>query len=121
MGETRMKSVSRDARGFVEGVVNHLKKSEKAAFAPKVQSLLVKMTEAAKREHSARIESVVRLTNTEMQSIASALAHVSGHNVTVTNVINPSLIGGLRITMSDWVMDMSFTHELRNMASLVVS
>ncbi len=117
-----MKFASKDARGFVDGVVSHLKKSGKGnSIAPKVQSLLLKMTTTAKREHQATVESSVKLTPPEMAAIARLLARLSGHDVSLTNVINRSLIGGLRITMGDWVVDTSVKNELNRMASMIIS
>lgn len=115
-----MKSVSKDAKGFVEGVMNHLKQSGKIrSVSPKVQSLLLKMTASAKREHQATVESAVKLTPSETQSIARMLSRLAGHEVSLTSVVRPSLIGGLRVTMADWVMDASVSQELKDMASIV--
>lgn len=115
-----MKSVSKDARGFVEGVMSHLKQSGKVRdVSPKVQSLLIKMSTSAKNEHRATVESAVKLTSVELQSIARMLAKLSGHEVSLTNVVTPELIGGIRITMADWVMDTSVRNQLDAMASIV--
>lgn len=117
-----MKSVSKDARGFVEGVINHLKQSGKARnVTPRVQSLLLKMTASARHEHQAKVESAVKLTQPETQAIARALSDLSGHEVGLTCSVNPSLIGGLRVTMADWVMDSSIRNELKEMASVITS
>lgn len=114
-----MKSVSKDARGFVEGVISHLKQGKGATMTPKVQSLLLKMSASAKHEHQAKVESAVKLTPAEMQTIVRVLSRVSGHEVGLTSVVNPSLIGGLRVTMADWVMDSSIRNELKEMAKIV--
>ena len=115
-----MKSAAKDARGFVEGVMSHLKQTGKArAVSSKVQSLLFKMSSSAKREHQATVESSVKLTPSELQHIARMLAIHTGHEVGVTSVITPSLIGGIRITMADWVMDASVSSQLHAMASIV--
>ncbi|MCL4200662.1 F0F1 ATP synthase subunit delta [Patescibacteria group bacterium] len=114
-----MKSVSKDARGFVEGVISHLKRGKSGNVAPKVQSLLLKMTATAKHEHQAKVESAVKLTSAEIQAIARVLSKVAGHEVSLTAEVNPALIGGLRITMADWVMDSSIRNELKEMASIV--
>lgn len=115
-----MKSVSKDARGFVEGVISHLKRGTKGStMTPKVQSLLLKMSASAKHEHQARVESAVKLTLAETQSIARALARIAGHEVSLTSEVNPSLVGGLRVTMADWVMDSSIRNELKEMVGVV--
>lgn len=115
-----MKSVSKDARGFVEGVMNHLKRSGKVRdVTPKVQSLLLKMTASAKAEHQAKVESAVTLTPPETVALSRMLSKIAGHEVNITSSVNPSLVGGLRITMGDWVMDASIRNELKEMARIV--
>lgn len=115
-----MKSVSKDARGFVEGVINHLKHGSKhGSMTPKVQSLLLKMSASAKHEHQATVESAVKLTPAETHSIARTLSRIAGHEVSLTRVIHPALIGGIRVTMADWVMDSSIRNELKEMAAIV--
>ncbi len=117
-----MKSISKDARGFVEGVVTHLKKSGKAReVAPHVQSLLFKMTATAKAEATAHVESAVKLTPSETQNIARVLSRIAGHEVSIVAAVNPALLGGLRITMGDWVVDTSIRNELNQMAHLVTA
>ncbi len=120
MTNTRMKSVSKDARGFVDGVISHLKRGGKATpMTPKVQSLLLKMSASAKHEHQAKVESAVKLTSVELQGISRALSRIAGHEVSLTSIVNPHLIGGLRVTMADWVMDSSIRSELNEMARIV--
>lgn len=115
-----MKSVSHDAKGFVEGVINHIKKSGKSRdVSSKVTTLLRKMTASAKAEHQARVEAAVKLTQGQTQSIARILSGIAGHEISLTSTVNPDLIGGIRITMADWVMESSLRSELNDMASIV--
>lgn len=117
-----MKSISKDARGFVEGVVSHLKKSGKAReVTPHIQSLLYKMTAAAKAEETANVESAVKLTPSETQSLARVLSRIAGHEVRIVATVNRALLGGLRITMGDWVVDASIRNELNQMAQVVTA
>ncbi len=115
-----MKSLKADAKGFVAGVVTQLKKTGKApSMTPKVQSLLLRMTAGARREHQATVESAVKLSAEEERQIERILAKVSGHDVTIETRVEPSLIAGIRIQMADWVMDTSMKSELHNMALLL--
>lgn len=115
-----MKSNSKDARGFVEGVITHLKQSDKGReVSSKVETLLLKMTNNAKREHRAHVESAVKLTEAESQAIVRMLSRLAGHEVSLTNTVEPSLIGGIRVTMGDWVVDSSLRNELQEMAHIV--
>lgn len=117
-----MKSVAKDARGFVDGVMTQLKKTGKVtSMTPRVQSLLMKMSSGARKERQAIVESAVKLTSEEEQIIERILAKVSGHTISLENRVVPDLIAGIRIEMADWVMDTSMKSELQNMSALLQS
>jgi len=117
-----MKSLQKDARGFVAGVVTQLKKTGKtSSMTPKVQSLLMKMTAGARKERQAVVESAVTLTGDEERAIERVLATVSGHDVSLEMRLEPSIIAGFRIQMADWVMDTSMKSELSLMDAMLQS
>lgn len=117
-----MKSLVSDAKGFVEGVVTELRAAKKSsAMEGKVESLLLKMTSRAKKEQRAVVYSASPLTASEEKDIASLLARVSGHDVSIDVVIEPELIAGVRIQMADWVMDISMGSQLQKMGRLLIS
>ena len=87
-------------------------------MTPRVQSLLLKMSAAAKREHQAVVESAVKLDASEQQKLARILSTMSGHEIRLNVVINPSLIGGIKVIMGDWVMDLTLLSELGQMAMI---
>ncbi len=114
-----MKSLTSDARGFVNGVVTQLKATGKvSSVTPRIQSLLMKMTSGARKERQAVVMSAVKLTSDEERSIEKLLAKVSGHDVSLETRIESDLIAGIRIQMGDWVMDTSMKSELHNMSSM---
>jgi len=115
-----MKSFTHDARGFVQGVVTHLKKgNQKSSVTPKVTSLLMKMGKRARKERQATVESAVKLTGEEQAQVEQILEHVAGHKVGLQCRVNPSLIGGIRMTMADWVLDASIRSQLQEMAEML--
>lgn len=115
-----MKSLTHDARGFVDGVVSHLKKGDKTSSAtPKITSLLLKMSARARKERLAVVESAVKLTTAEQADIERFLERMAGHAVGLDSRINTDLIGGVRITMADWVLDASIRSQLTEMAKLL--
>lgn len=117
-----MQALPKDARGFVEGIVNYLKKEKRGtgdAAMPKVQHLLSRVTATARREREATVETAVVLSEPEKQKLSSVLAKLMGHDIDLTCVVNPKLIGGVRIRIADWVVDTSFASQLSNIAQLV--
>lgn len=116
-----MKTMSKDARGFVQGVVDYLRKEGSGSHSvPKVQSLLYKVTETAKRQKQAVVESPVKLTLVEQSALSRALSRIMGHEVGLECKINTTLIAGIRIQMADWIVDTSFQSQLIQMGQLLI-
>lgn len=116
-----MKTLTPDARGFVEGVVTYLRREGKTASAlPKVTSFLRKVTSRAKQENEATVESAVVLNRLEKQQLSHVLSAIVGHPMTFRYVINRQVLGGLRVTVVDWVVDTSLAGQLTNLADSLI-
>ncbi|MBI4065438.1 F0F1 ATP synthase subunit delta [Candidatus Gottesmanbacteria bacterium] len=107
-----MSSLSKDARGFVDGVVSYLSHGEKSSALPKVATLLHKVTSQAKRQKSARVESCIAMVSNERSNLERILARVLGHSVDVEYSVNASLLGGFRVQVADWIIDTSLSSQL---------
>lgn len=112
-----MSSLSKDARGFVDGVVSYLSHGEKSSVVPKVATLLHKVTNQAKQQKSARVESSVAMAAGERSHLERILARVLGHTVDVEYTVNSTLLGGFRVQVADWVIDTSLSAQLTLMMS----
>ncbi|MCG8550136.1 MAG: ATP synthase F1 subunit delta, partial [Desulfobacterales bacterium] len=62
----------------------------------------------------ARVESVVPLDANEIEVLETKLNKVTGKTVTVDNVINPDIMGGLVVKVGDKVVDGSVKRKLDN-------
>ena len=107
------------ARGLVRGVVQRLQTVGESTSVHKAQTLLQAVTETAKRQNLARIESPVMLTEPEKQMLSRVLARVVGHDVKLECEVNAALIAGVRIQMADWIVDTSFENQLMEMSQLL--
>lgn len=106
-------TLTKDARGLVDGVVTYLKRSGTSkTMIPKVSSLLQKVTAKTRKEKLAVVETSIMLTATEKQSVEKMLVKLLGHEVEVHVVVKPELIGGLRIQVGDWIVDTSLAMHL---------
>lgn len=63
----------------------------------------------------ARVESVIPLEANEIEVLEAKLNEVTGKTVTVENVINPDIMGGLVVKVGDKVVDGSVKRKLDNM------
>lgn len=111
-------TLTKDARGFVSGVMTYLRgDSRSKQAAPKVQAFLGKVTEQARKEKMAHIESSVALTQMEKLAIEKMLAKLIGHDVSLICTISPDLLGGMRVQVGDWIVDTSLAMQLESMAA----
>ncbi len=109
------------AKTLIEGIVSALSETEKQSdIAPRVAYALEKMSEKAKEETTARVESSVALSENERASITRIIEELVGHPVELECSVHPELISGLRIKVGDWVLDTSYQDTLRRMAEMLV-
>ena len=112
-----MKALSKDARGFIDSVASYVRSNAKTrSVAPKFQSLISKVTTAAKQEENAQVQSVVPLLPSEKKHVESILITLLGHPVTCHFSLNASLGGGIKIQVADWIVDSSLTTQLTSIA-----
>lgn len=113
--------LSHDAKSFVAGIVGHLRGSKgTTASAGRLETLLNSVTANARSQGAARVESAVALTQQERQAIAAALEKILGRSVRVDARVVPSLLGGMRITVGDWIVDTTLDYQLKRMAAKIV-
>lgn len=110
-----MKKLTKDAQGFVKGVVSYISSKSTPTVVPRLASLLQKVSSQAKTERHARVYSSVRLTKGETQDIAHMLTKLLEHPVEIENTIDKDIVGGLRIQVADWVLDSSLRYQLETM------
>ncbi|MBN2794357.1 MAG: F0F1 ATP synthase subunit delta [Clostridia bacterium] len=63
----------------------------------------------------ATVESVIELDAAEIKNLEEKLNTLTGKNVSVNNVINPDIMGGLVVKVGDKIIDGSVKRKLENM------
>src|SRR5689334_10743312 len=108
-----MKTLTKDARGFIDGVTKYIQKDRTSeAVFPKVQNFFSKVTFQAKKERSATITTVVVLTQAEKSSLEKILTKLLGHEVECEYKTDSALLGGMKVQVADWVVDSSLQTQL---------
>lgn len=111
-----MTSLSKDARYFVDGVTKYLRVAgDGNVMVPKMTAILHKISLSARTEKTAIVESTVVLTAKEKSGISRFLSRLLAGSVTLECRINKELIGGIRVTVGDWVVDTSLASQIRDM------
>lgn len=117
-----MTTITRDARFFVDGVAKYLKTGgSNGVLLPKVTAALHKITSSASAGKTATVETVVVLTGPEKLQLGRFLSRLLSHAVTLECRVNKNLIGGIRVTVGDWVVDTSVATQIRAMQEALSS
>ncbi len=110
-------SLSKDARGLVDGVVEYMRRDGKSkSTLPKVVAFLGKVTAQTRQEKTARVISAVSLTEKEQKDLVSLLSSILGHTIELDCAVDTAIIAGLRIQVGDWIVDTSLKSQLEEMA-----
>jgi F-type H+-transporting ATPase subunit delta len=79
---------------------------------PAIVDRMVQRAASAKDLEVAEVRSAVELTPDQQDRLKAALANATGKNVTLKIVVDPSVLGGIRATVGDTVIDGSVRTNL---------
>lgn len=113
-----MTDVTKDARGFVEGIIQFVKsKGTHSTLLPKTEKILLKLSVTDQLQKTAYIQSAYELTPEQKQGIAQKLESLVQHPLQLNFVVDPGLIAGVRVQIGDFVVDTSFKNQLNRMGN----
>jgi F0F1-type ATP synthase delta subunit len=116
-----MKTLTKDARGFVDGVMQYIKSDGKSQTAnTKVRAMLSRVSEIDKSENRATVETAIPLDSKEKSLFERAVQKIIGHPLEMVYMVNPDLIGGYRLTIGDYIMDDSLASQLNQLQSVLL-
>ncbi len=101
-----------ESETIAAGFLQYLEKAGKRALLPAILAVLKKQVEPELPEIV--VESSLMLSAAERQSVSDLLA-ARPHSGEITFKVNPELIGGLKVTHGDKVLDLSVQNKLRKM------
>jgi len=100
-----------DARSFVRVLIE----TDRIALAPQVLEIYEQRRHDAEGVATARIESALPVSDDELAGLRAALERRFRRKIEAKVEVNPSLIGGARITVGDTVIDDSVLGKLTAM------
>jgi len=116
-----MAKLTKNARGFIKSVVSYIQKGQETDHGvPQLRKLLSKVSKDAEDDITAHVHSAVPLTIEEKSQIQKTLTRISGHEITIASTVAPSVLGGLKIQIRDWVVDTTFLKTLQNMSHMLM-
>lgn len=116
-----MKPLPKDARQFVDSVVDYINtdgKSKTAGLA--VRKMLSKVTAESDSASHARVESAVDLTAEEKNRVQDIVDKISGIKAGVEYAVVPELMAGFRITIGEWIIDASLANQLEEIKKYLI-
>ena len=117
IGDKFDSTVAGAARNFVQVLVSN----GRLELTPQIRTLF----EGLKREHEgtldAKIISALAISEAEVKPLVAALEAKYKRKITVKVVIDPSLIGGVKIVVGDKVIDATVRGKLDSMATALVN
>jgi F-type H+-transporting ATPase subunit delta len=87
------------------------------ADLPAIIDSLVQRAAGLRDEVVAEVRTAVKLTPDQETRLAAALANVTGKNVTLKPIVDPSVLGGVLATVGDTVIDGSVRTRLEQLKS----
>ncbi len=115
-----MADITKDARGFVSGIVQYLSGDKKiSGQVPKIRKLLSKVTAENGRNVEAHVVTAVTLKSEEKQKLTEVLGKLVGHPVALVCSVDQSIIAGMRIKIGDWIVDTSYVHQINQLAHVL--
>ncbi len=101
-----------DQRNFLRVLID----ADRIALLPQVRTQFQELKDAAEGVAKARIESAFPMTDAQLTELTGALQKRFGRRIEASVVVDPTLIGGARITVGDTVVDGTVQAQLQAMA-----
>ena len=101
-----------EGRNFVRILVD----ADRVALLPQIRELFGTLKDEAEGVARARIDSAFPLSEAQLADLRAALEKRFGKKVEATVAVDPALIGGVRITVGDTVIDGTVQAKLSTMA-----
>jgi F-type H+-transporting ATPase subunit delta len=110
-----------EIEGEARGFLRVLAENGRIALLPEIASQFRRLRNDAQGCADARIESAFPLSGSELAELVAALERRFGRRLEATVTVNAELIGGVRVTVGDEVLDASVRGSLGRMAASLQS
>jgi F-type H+-transporting ATPase subunit delta len=101
--------------------VNYVLQAGRARFLTPIAEAVGEVAASDREQVVAQVRSAVPLADDQRERLAAALGKSSGKSVSLKVVVDPSVVGGLVVTMGDTVIDGSVASRLAAVRASFVS
>lgn len=109
--ETFGEKISKSLLSFLKLLIDKKRES----YIKEIYKEFKKLSDDHKGLIVAKVESVISLDKSEITALEKKLSDLTNATVTVKNVINPDIIGGLVVKVGDKIIDGSVKNKLENL------
>jgi F-type H+-transporting ATPase subunit delta len=102
-----------EGRRFIQVLIE----ADRISVLPEIQAMFESLKDAADGVARATIETAFPFQGNELAELTSVLEKRFGRKIEATVSVNPALIGGVRVTVGDTVVDATIQEQLRAMAA----
>lgn len=102
--------VSKEVLNFVKILLD----KKRGEFIFDIAKDFNEMVNAHKGIQDGIVESVIPMTEEELQKLSDKLQGLTGSKVNLTNVVNEDILGGILVRVGDRVIDGTFKNKLNN-------
>jgi F-type H+-transporting ATPase subunit delta len=110
-----------EVEGELRGFLRVLAENGRIALLPEIAAQFRRLRNDARGSADARIESAFPLSDAERAELVAALERRFGRRLEATVTVNAELIGGVRVSVGDQVLDASVRGSLGRMAASLQS
>jgi F-type H+-transporting ATPase subunit delta len=103
------------AQQVTKGVITYLTKANRLTLLSQIGEAALKASRKRLDPSLAIIESVLPLSNLQLNNLKESLERVFKRNLTIKNEVNDRLIAGLRIKVGDQVIDQSLSSRINQL------
>jgi len=116
-------------RGLFEGKVNEtlfdflclVVDKRREAYIPLMCDVFIELLLEHRNRQEAEVETPYELPEAITKALSAKLQEITGKTIIVKQVIEPSLLGGIRVRLGDRVVDGSIVHRLDRMKETLQS
>jgi F-type H+-transporting ATPase subunit delta len=106
-----------DVKQFVSNITRYVKDTSGNEFAlPKVQKLFETLSSRAAGERIAYITTAIELSDVDKDSIKQAVSHLIGRELSISVLVDKTVLGGIKISIGDWVYDGTLSYQLSTLS-----
>lgn len=112
---------NKDVDNLTKSVLDVLTQRKETKLIPQVGEALKLIGGRNKNQNSGTVWSVIPLSERILSRIKKIMQTQIKHDIELKNQLDPTLLGGFRVEIGDWVLDASLKSDFNNLQKALLS